>query len=68
MDIRLNKQLSRSECWKKHKDTKREKAGVEMLEHKPVRLNPHSIPRVTTLTYHDNSVFSNLFCDGSPFV
>jgi len=68
MDMKLNKQLSCSESWKKHKDTIREKNGVQMLGHKPVRLNPHFIPRVTTITYHDISVFSTLFSDGSPFV
>jgi hypothetical protein len=68
MDIRLSKQLNRSECWKKEKETKRGKAGVETLDHNPVRLKPHIIPRVKTMTHYDISVFSNMFSDGSPFV
>jgi hypothetical protein len=68
MDIKLNKQLGCSESWKKHKDTIREKAAVQMLGHSPVRLNPHFIPRVTKIANHDISVFSTLFSDGSPFI
>jgi hypothetical protein len=68
MDITLNKQLNRGECWKKHKETTQEKSGFGMPDHNPVRLNPLSIPRVKTTTYHDISVFSNLFFDGSHFV
>jgi hypothetical protein len=68
MNIGLSKQLNRSECWKKHKETIREKAAVGTLDHNPVRLKPHIIPRVIKTTYRDISVFSNLLPNGSPFV